>query len=241
MAKGVEDTAFYRYNRLSSLTEVGGDPAEFSIGVAEFHRRQLARQASQPGLADHAHHARHQARRRHPGPHQRAERDPGPLGHHARPAARPRAARRWRPRRPALGVDRGRVAGLARAPPRLRHQGVPRGGVIHHVDPTQRTVRKPDARHDRRGLRRPRRRRGRERVRRRHRTGRMVEFADRQADPADGARHPGRLPGQRAVGDEPRRPRQPSAGRLRRCGAPCSQGSRASCPRSTSREPRSSW
>jgi (1->4)-alpha-D-glucan 1-alpha-D-glucosylmutase len=48
MAKGVEDTAFYRYNRLSSLTEVGGDPAEFSIGVAEFHRRQLARQAGHP-------------------------------------------------------------------------------------------------------------------------------------------------------------------------------------------------
>jgi (1->4)-alpha-D-glucan 1-alpha-D-glucosylmutase len=48
MAKGVEDTAFYRYNRLSSLTEVGGDPAEFSIGVAEFHRRQLDRQARHP-------------------------------------------------------------------------------------------------------------------------------------------------------------------------------------------------
>jgi len=49
MAKGVEDTAFYRFNRLSSLTEVGADPAEFSIGVDEFHRRQLARQATLPG------------------------------------------------------------------------------------------------------------------------------------------------------------------------------------------------
>jgi (1->4)-alpha-D-glucan 1-alpha-D-glucosylmutase len=48
MAKGVEDTAFYRYNRLSSLTEVGGDPAEFSIGVSEFHSRQLHRQAGHP-------------------------------------------------------------------------------------------------------------------------------------------------------------------------------------------------
>ena len=48
MAKGVEDTAFYRYNRLSSLTEVGADPAEFSIDVNEFHRRQLLRQASSP-------------------------------------------------------------------------------------------------------------------------------------------------------------------------------------------------
>ncbi len=48
MAKGVEDTAFYRYSRLGSLTEVGADPAEFSIDVAEFHRRQQARQAGYP-------------------------------------------------------------------------------------------------------------------------------------------------------------------------------------------------
>ena len=48
MAKGVEDTAFYRYTRLTSLTEVGADPSEFSIGVEEFHRRQLDRQARFP-------------------------------------------------------------------------------------------------------------------------------------------------------------------------------------------------
>ncbi|MCU1440988.1 MAG: treY [Rhodoglobus sp.] len=48
MAKGVEDTAFYRYTRLSSLTEVGADPSEFSIGVGEFHRRQEARHAVFP-------------------------------------------------------------------------------------------------------------------------------------------------------------------------------------------------
>jgi len=49
MAKGVEDTAFYRYSRLGSLTEVGADPEEFSIGVTEFHQRQSDRQASMPG------------------------------------------------------------------------------------------------------------------------------------------------------------------------------------------------
>ncbi len=48
MAKGVEDTAFYRYTRLGSLTEVGADPSEFSIGVGEFHRRQQLRQAGFP-------------------------------------------------------------------------------------------------------------------------------------------------------------------------------------------------
>lgn len=38
MAKGVEDTAFYRYNRLVSLNEVGGNPGKFGVSVEEFHR-----------------------------------------------------------------------------------------------------------------------------------------------------------------------------------------------------------
>ena len=37
MAKGTEDTAFYRYHRLVSLNEVGGDPRRFGISVAAFH------------------------------------------------------------------------------------------------------------------------------------------------------------------------------------------------------------
>jgi (1->4)-alpha-D-glucan 1-alpha-D-glucosylmutase len=37
-AKGVEDTAFYRFNRLVSLNEVGGDPGRLAIDPAEFHR-----------------------------------------------------------------------------------------------------------------------------------------------------------------------------------------------------------
>ena len=37
MAKGVEDTAFYRYNRLVSLNEVGGHPAVFGRSVEAFH------------------------------------------------------------------------------------------------------------------------------------------------------------------------------------------------------------
>ncbi|HTL42009.1 MAG TPA: malto-oligosyltrehalose synthase [Pseudolysinimonas sp.] len=48
MAKGVEDTAFYRVSRLASLTEVGADPDEFSLGVDEFHARQQQRLAAQP-------------------------------------------------------------------------------------------------------------------------------------------------------------------------------------------------
>jgi (1->4)-alpha-D-glucan 1-alpha-D-glucosylmutase len=37
MAKGVEDTAFYRYVRLLALNEVGGDPGRFGIDVDTFH------------------------------------------------------------------------------------------------------------------------------------------------------------------------------------------------------------
>jgi len=37
MAKGVEDTAFYRFTRLLALDEVGVDPSRFGVGVAEFH------------------------------------------------------------------------------------------------------------------------------------------------------------------------------------------------------------
>ena len=39
MAKGVEDTAFYRYGRLLALNDVGGDPARFGISVESFHAR----------------------------------------------------------------------------------------------------------------------------------------------------------------------------------------------------------
>ena len=48
MAKGVEDTAFYRYHRLTALNEVGGDPGRFSLPVGEFHRTNLEREARFP-------------------------------------------------------------------------------------------------------------------------------------------------------------------------------------------------
>jgi (1->4)-alpha-D-glucan 1-alpha-D-glucosylmutase len=43
MAKGVEDTAFYRYARLLALNDVGGDPGRFGIPVEEFHRANAVR------------------------------------------------------------------------------------------------------------------------------------------------------------------------------------------------------
>ena len=43
MAKGVEDTAFYRYGRLLALNDVGGDPGRFGISVARFHAANAER------------------------------------------------------------------------------------------------------------------------------------------------------------------------------------------------------
>jgi (1->4)-alpha-D-glucan 1-alpha-D-glucosylmutase len=48
MAKGVEDTAFYRYNRLVSLNEVGGDPSRMSMSVEEFHAANIKRAVRLP-------------------------------------------------------------------------------------------------------------------------------------------------------------------------------------------------
>jgi (1->4)-alpha-D-glucan 1-alpha-D-glucosylmutase len=46
MAKGLEDTACYVYNRFVSVNEVGGSPREFGVPVSEFHRgnQQRARE-----------------------------------------------------------------------------------------------------------------------------------------------------------------------------------------------------
>ena len=48
MAKGVEDTTYYRWNRFVALNEVGGDPARFGVSPAEFHAA-LADPGGEPG------------------------------------------------------------------------------------------------------------------------------------------------------------------------------------------------
>jgi (1->4)-alpha-D-glucan 1-alpha-D-glucosylmutase len=48
MAKGVEDTAYYRYTRFVALNEVGGDPARFGVEPGEFHTAQRRRQQIAP-------------------------------------------------------------------------------------------------------------------------------------------------------------------------------------------------
>src|SRR5271155_3758308 len=48
MAKGVEDTAFYCYNRLTGMNEVGSDPGRNGLSVAEFHAYCEKMQATHP-------------------------------------------------------------------------------------------------------------------------------------------------------------------------------------------------
>jgi (1->4)-alpha-D-glucan 1-alpha-D-glucosylmutase len=48
MAKGVEDTAFYRWTRFVALNEVGGDPARFGVPPATFHAASAARERRWP-------------------------------------------------------------------------------------------------------------------------------------------------------------------------------------------------
>jgi (1->4)-alpha-D-glucan 1-alpha-D-glucosylmutase len=48
MAKGVEDTAFYNFNRLVALNEVGGDPGIFGGSLKTFHAQNEARLAEFP-------------------------------------------------------------------------------------------------------------------------------------------------------------------------------------------------
>ena len=48
MAKGLEDTSFYRYNRLIALNEVGGEPNNFGITTNEFHNININRISACP-------------------------------------------------------------------------------------------------------------------------------------------------------------------------------------------------
>ena len=63
MAKGVEDTAFYRYGRLLALNDVGGDPSRFGITVEQFHagNRERAERFPENLLTTQTHDAKRSA------------------------------------------------------------------------------------------------------------------------------------------------------------------------------------
>ncbi len=74
MAKGIEDTAFYRYVRLVALNDVGCEPSRFGSSVASFHANNIARATALAGHHADDFDSRHQAQRGRSGP------DRGPLG-----------------------------------------------------------------------------------------------------------------------------------------------------------------
>jgi (1->4)-alpha-D-glucan 1-alpha-D-glucosylmutase len=61
MAKGLEDTAMYRYNRLIALNEVGGTPEQFGFSALAFHKENLRRGEEWPHtmLATSTHDVKH--------------------------------------------------------------------------------------------------------------------------------------------------------------------------------------
>ena len=146
-AKGVEDTAHYRYNRLVSLNEVGSDPARFGEPTAVFHDKNARRLARWPDTLLCHGDPRHQAGRGRPRADQRALRGAGavecggaalardrpPLQARGRRTGRPRSERRV----PALPDARRRLA-----PARCRR--APRGASPTASAPTwRRRPRKP--------------------------------------------------------------------------------------------------
>ena len=167
MAKGVEDCAFYRCARLTSLNEVGGDPSVFSrrpptSSTTRWPPRQREWPHAMTALSTHDTKRGEDVRARIA----RARRDPRRVGARRStgcstlvPAARPRL------RQPALAGGRRRLAGSsdARAAARLRREGDARGRRPDARGPTPtRPTRRPCTRPStplrrRRGARRARR------------------------------------------------------------------------------------
>ncbi len=147
MAKGVEDTAFYRWQRFVALNEVGGDPARFGTTPEELH---AAAERTRRDLAGHhvgAVHPRHQAQRGRPDPAARRGRGPRALGRRrprlarGRRAAAPGRPGRRRHRAAAVADPRGHMAHHRGPPARLPGEGDPRGQAPHHLDQPGRGVR----------------------------------------------------------------------------------------------------
>ena len=238
MAKGVEDTAFYRYGRLLALNDVGGDPSRFGISVEAFHagnaRARRALPAQPAGDAD----ARHQALGRRAGAHRRAGRDG--RGRGRRTCGRWLALLRGRAgagrRRALLHLPdaRGRLADRARAARGVHGEGAARGQAQHELDRARRGARGGGQGVLPRALRArgvPRRLRA---VRRRGRArGRAVRArpAAAQAHRAGAPRH---LQRRRAALAVAGRPRQPPPGRLGRA----ARGARRARPTAPSRTAR---
>ena len=215
MAKGTEDTAFYRYARFIALNEVGADAGEFGIGLDDFHALQHVRQERQPLSMTSL--STHDTKR---GEDVRARlavlAEVGPewerfAGDFLERSGIPNRAVRLLPR-PDPGRHRaGRGAGT---PARVRGEGDAGSQPGDRLDLGRRRVREHRPGRDRPRVRRRRTAGCLAAAARAGRAARLVQRSRPEAGPAHHAGHPGRLPGHRAVGGLAGRPRQPTAGRL---------------------------
>ena len=238
-AKGIEDTALYRYAPLLSLNEVGADPgAELRDAVGYLHDANIERSTRWPGrmLATSTHDTKRSANVR-----ARLEcpvRDSARVGEAARevgaraPRAQAARGRQDRPRR-AHGVRdlpdaRGHVADdvqlarlrhHSRPAHRLRAEGGARGEGAHVVERPQRGLRARGRGLHPRALRTPRLHSRAPGLREDDRAERRAQRDRAHPPPAHVARLPRHLSGGRALEFFAGRSGQPAPRRLRRAGA----------------------
>ncbi len=248
MAKGLEDTSFYRHHQLVSLNEVGGDPRRFGISLEDFHAANQERAARWPRAHAHDRDPRHQARRGPARPDQRSLRDSrrvaregpdlgeaqSPVQGEGRGMAGADGESRVSPlpdpdrklaRRTGRRASRG-ASQLSRADRRLHDQGGSGGeGEQQLAEPRRRLregplgIRPEDPRPGEGG-----RLSGRPACFREARRRAGSDEQPLSAPPqAHLARRSGHLPGLRALGPLARGPRQPKARGLRRTGSVCSR------------------
>ncbi len=214
MAKGVEDTTFYRWNRFVALNEVGGAPDRFGVSPAEFHAALAGREASRPATMTTL--STHDTKR--------SEDVRARLAVLAEiPREWTECVRSWSARHPlpdrsldllawqnlvgAWPISAQRMAGyLTKAAKEAKL-------VTSHVEPIaevdEAVAAWPAAVLADAGLR------GRDRAARRaHQRPGLVELVGPEAPAARRSRGAGRLSGHRALRVLPRRPRQPQTGRL---------------------------
>ena len=233
MAKGVEDTAFYRYTRFVALNEVGGDPDRFGVDVGRVPRAlATAREAGWPAAMTTL--STHDTKRSEDVRARLAvlAELPGELADAVAPlVGAPRPIDEPALNLPGL-ADAGRRMADQRGPAaRLPGQGGQGGQGPHDLDRPRRRRTSSRAglagrgtrRHRADGGRRPRSSRGSSRPG-------WSNSLRPEAAPAHRARRARRLPGHRAVGLVAGRPGQPPAGGLRARAASSWPGSpTASC------------
>ena len=140
-AKGIEDTAFYCFNRMIALNEVGGDPSLFGVSLDVFHRSMLEAANRHPHgmLATSTHDTKRSedVRARLASP----VRNPRPVGRGGETLVEDHNEQYRSERRPgpqhrisALSDPRGGMAHRDRTGPQLHGKGGPRSQGPHLLD-----------------------------------------------------------------------------------------------------------